>query len=69
MSETHTVLVLCVVCRYKWVGNVLTRTSLFKLECPRCGEFNSFASFIPPEYLAAIEDMDDEEIQEETDHN
>lgn len=38
-------------CMYRWVAGVPKGTSLFKLECPRCGCQNSFASILPSEYL------------------
>ena len=38
------------VCHNKWIATVVSGTSLFKLECPKCGAFNSFASFLPDEY-------------------
>ncbi len=39
------------VCGHRWIGTVVANTSLFKLECPKCGEYDSFASFIPVDYL------------------
>lgn len=39
------------VCGHRWIGTVVARTSLFKLECPKCGQQDSFASFIPGDYL------------------
>lgn len=39
-------------CGYRWVAGVPKDTSLFKLECPRCGAQNSFASVLPSEYLS-----------------
>lgn len=39
-------------CGYRWIGTVISGTSLFGLECPKCGRQNSFASFIPDDYLA-----------------
>ena len=34
------------VCLNKWVATVISGTCLFKLECPKCGAFNSFVSFL-----------------------
>lgn len=57
------VLALCLACgpentEYKhhqrWIATVTARTSLFALECPRCGEQDSFAAFIPHEYTEAM---------------
>lgn len=45
------VIALCLVCTGKWIGTVKATASLFQLECPHCKEFDSFASFIPDEYL------------------
>lgn len=39
------------LCGYRWIGTVVAGTSLFKLQCPRCGEQDSFASFLPDEYM------------------
>lgn len=39
------------MCGHRWIGTVVSKTSLFKLECPKCGAQNSFASFIPHDYL------------------
>jgi len=39
-------------CGHRWIGTVISGTSLFALECPRCCGQNSFASFLPDEYLA-----------------
>lgn len=44
------VLAMCLPCGHRWIGTVIAKTSLFKLECPSCGAFDSFASFIPPDY-------------------
>lgn len=46
------VIAMCMACKHKWIGLVMAKTSLFKLECPACKEQDSFASFIPPEYAA-----------------
>jgi len=53
--EKFVILALCISCRHRWIGTVESSTSLFKLQCPKCDEQNSFASFIPPEYLRASE--------------
>ena len=45
------VFALCLACWNRWIGTVVVRTSFFKLECPACKERESFASFIPDEYL------------------
>lgn len=52
MNEKYfSVLAMCTFCFQKWFASVLPETSLFKLECPKCHRQNSFASFIPDEYL------------------
>lgn len=42
------------LCLHRWIGTVMAQTSLFKLECPVCGAQNSFASFIPHDYLELV---------------
>jgi len=50
--KTHyAIIILCLACRFRWFGTVAQNTSLFKLECPQCREQDSFASFLPDEYL------------------
>lgn len=44
-------LAMCMACLHRWVAGVPAETSLFKLECPTCGEQDSFASVLPSEYL------------------
>lgn len=53
--------ILCLECKYKWTARFKIETSLFMLECPRCGEHNSFPSFVPQWYLDEIQS---EEISE-----
>lgn len=48
------IMALCLSCSHRWIGLVVARTSLFQLECPRCGAQNSFATFIPDEYLEEL---------------
>lgn len=50
------VMCLCLTCMHRWVGSVLVGTNLFKLECPHCGAFDSFASFMPSEYFDLLGD-------------
>lgn len=47
------VLAICLVCLHKWICSVVADTSLFALECPQCHDHDSYASFIPDEYLKA----------------
>lgn len=49
----YAVMAMCLQasCQHRWFATVLARTSLFKLECPKCGAQNSFASFLPQDYL------------------
>jgi hypothetical protein len=42
------------LCLHRWIGTVMANTSLFKLECPKCGAQNSFASFLPLDYLSEV---------------
>lgn len=59
-NEPHfNVLALCLRCWHRWIGTVHFRTSLFHLECPRCKQDDSFASFIPDEYSAVRDTGDD----------
>ena len=37
----------CFACFAKWTGVVCEGTSLFELECFKCGERNSFATVLP----------------------
>lgn len=37
-------------CFNKWIATFPEGTNLLKLECPKCGAQDSFASFIPTEY-------------------
>lgn len=55
---------LCLECFHRWIGGVLAETSLFQLQCPRCGAFNSFASFIPDDYLHAVAALAEREDDE-----
>lgn len=45
------VLALCVSCQHRWVATLPQGTCLLHLECPDCGDQNSFASFYPDDYL------------------
>lgn len=45
------VLAMCLECCSQWIGTVDAEVSLFRLECYKCKECNSFASFIPPDYM------------------
>lgn len=47
----YNVLALCLECNHKWIGTVPARAKLFELECSQCETQNSFASFLPDEYL------------------
>jgi len=51
------VLAMCLKCKHRWVGNVMPETSLFKLECPKCGKQDSFASFMPADYEEAVSQL------------
>lgn len=42
---------MCRTCMYAWVAVVPKDTNIFKLECKHCGDFNSFASYIPSDFL------------------
>ena len=44
------VMAMCLPCKNRWIGTVVAKTSLFRLECPACGVQDSFASFVPCEY-------------------
>lgn len=63
-GSRYVVFVLCVVCRFKWTAAFTAEVSLFKMECPRCGEFNSFPSFVPEWYLEALENNFKEEEEQ-----
>jgi len=45
---------ICLDCHHKWICSVIAHTSLLKLECPKCYKNNSFASFLPRDYLESI---------------
>lgn len=47
-------LAMCMECQYKWIAHIPPSTSLFKLECPQCGEQDSFASVLPMEYIKYV---------------
>lgn len=49
-----TLLALCLCCKKTWVATVMAETELFSLECPNCGGQDSFASFVPLDYLQKI---------------
>lgn len=53
------VMALCLNCHYKWIGSVEAKTSLFTLECPGCGADNSFASFLPDDYLDQLPEYEE----------
>jgi hypothetical protein len=57
MSERHVIFVLCLPCKHKWTASCIVGNSLFRLECPNCGEHNSFPSFVPEWFLVALEEM------------
>lgn len=40
----------CFQCRHKWIATVHYHAPVFKLECPKCGERDSFAAPIPREF-------------------
>lgn len=46
-----TLMAMCLSCKKTWVATVPAHTELFGLECPLCAEQNSFASFVPIDYL------------------
>lgn len=46
-----TVLAMCVACSHRWYGTVSQETNLLQLQCPECGDFDSFASFFPHDYV------------------
>lgn len=62
-TKTYVVFSLCMNCFCRWIGHVKIDTSLFKLECPKCGVQDSFASFVPDSYLEDLEDREDNEQQ------
>jgi hypothetical protein len=47
----YAVAALCLSCVTRWIGTVISGTSIFKLQCPHCGECDSFATFYPENYL------------------
>jgi len=49
------VLSLCLGCGHKWFGKVMTKTDLFSLECPSCGDTDSFCSFVPVNYEETLQ--------------
>lgn len=53
--DKFVILALCLNCDHRWIGVIESDTQLFRLQCPKCEEHNSFASFIPSEYLNAGE--------------
>ncbi len=50
-EPTYTIAAVCVRCWHRWLGSVMARTSLFGLECPECRQQESFATFLPDEYM------------------
>ena len=59
------VMALCLGCKHKWIGTVECRTSLFKLECPKCGAFDSFASFIPDQWIDSVAELNPDHFSKE----
>lgn len=57
-SETHwvTFFALCLGCMNRWYATAPIEVNVFKLECPECGECDSFASIMPEHYLKMWED-------------
>lgn len=47
----YPILAMCIACKHRWIGIVVAATSLFRLECPTCGAQDSFASFLPIDYM------------------
>jgi len=44
-------LILCITCNNKWTGTFPQNSPITMFQCPRCGDCNSFTSFIPPGYV------------------
>ncbi len=49
----YAVAVFCVICLHRWLGLVVKETNIFQLECPSCKSQDSYACFLPQEYLEA----------------
>lgn len=49
-KKYFTALALCLACNHRWIASVLSRTSLFKLQCPICMVQDSFASLLTDDY-------------------
>ena len=47
---------LCIQCSSRWIAIVHFKTSIFNLECPQCGEQDSFGSIIPEGHLDLYDD-------------
>lgn len=45
------VLAMCLPCSHRWITTVERKISLFKLLCPECQATDSFATFIPDEFI------------------
>ena len=52
-DEWWNVMAICTRCNHRCIATVHVETPLFNLECPNCGECESFVSFFPDEYVAA----------------
>jgi predicted RNA-binding Zn-ribbon protein involved in translation (DUF1610 family) len=47
-------LALCVSCTRRWIATLPASASLVALECPQCGDQNSFASILPKEFTDSL---------------
>ncbi len=50
-GKQRIVLALCLECSTRWFGTVFAEACLLCLQCPMCGEQNSFATFLPTNYF------------------
>lgn len=53
----NVVSVLCLACLNRWVAGLEFRESVFDLECTECKTKDSFASFLPENYLEQFESL------------
>jgi len=49
--KRYAVAAFCMICNSTWIGTVFGKTNILELKCPRCGECDSFASFLPDDFM------------------
>lgn len=50
-QKKYMVTAICLICQKRWIEAVTHNTAIFKLPCPSCKSRESYASFVPYEFL------------------